>query len=155
MTSMSQPHHRIAFLLSQLGADAASGFEQALQSLHITPSDAGLLRLIGRTPGVSQRVLSQQIGVGPSRIVAVLDRLERRELIERRRSRSDRRSHEVSLTANGQEVLAEIRPLAEAHEQAYTDCLSLDEADLLRSLLGRIADSRGLSSEIHRGTAVG
>ena len=152
MTSMPQPHHRIAFLLSQLGSDAASGFEQALQSVNITASDAGLLRLIGRTPGVSQRVLSKQVGVGPSRIVAVLDRLEDRGLIERRRSRTDRRIHEVGLTEDGEEVLASIRPLAEAHELTYTECLDPGEVEVLQSLLGRIAASRGLSIDIHRGT---
>lgn len=152
MTTSPHPHHRIAFLLSQLGSDAASGFEQALRSLNVTASDAGVLRLIGRSPGVSQRVLSQQIGVGPSRIVAVLDRLERHGLIERRRGREDRRIHEVRLTPDGEEVLARIRPLAEAHESAYTDCLDPEETELLQSLLERIAASRGLSSEVHRGT---
>ena len=154
MTFTSQPHHRIAFLLSQLGSDAANGFEQALRPLNVTASDAGLLRLIARTPGASQRALSQQIGVGPSRIVAVLDRLERYGLIERRRSRTDRRSHEVGLTPDGEEVLARIRPIAAAHERTYTDCLNSDEVELLNGLLERIAAARGLSSEVHRGTSV-
>ncbi|WP_407647364.1 MarR family winged helix-turn-helix transcriptional regulator [Brevibacterium atlanticum] len=153
MTTAPQPHHRIAFLLSQLGSDAASGFERALQALDITASDAGLLRLIGRDPGVSQRALSAQVGVGPSRIVAVLDRLEGRGLIERRRSRADRRIHEVVLTEEGERVLGNIRPLAEAHESAFTECLDVEEVELLQNLLARIADFRGLSLDVHAGTS--
>lgn len=153
MTSASQPHHRIAFLLSQLGSDAASSFERELQALNVTASDAGLLRLIGRNPGVSQRALSRQIGVGPSRIVAVLDRLEGRGLIERRRSRTDRRIHEVVLTEEGEEVLDSIRPLADAHESAFTECLDIEEVELLQNLLARIANFRGLSIDVHAGTS--
>lgn len=153
MTSAPQPHHRIAFLLSQLGSDAASSFERELQALNVTASDAGLLRLIGRNPGVSQRALSRQIGVGPSRIVAVLDRLEGRGLIERRRSRTDRRIHEVVLTEEGEEVLDSIRPLADAHESAFTECLDIEEVELLQNLLARIANFRGLSIDVHAGTS--
>lgn len=143
---------RIAFLLAQLGADASAAFEQALAPLSVTASEAGLLRLIGHNPGISQKAASEQLGVGPSRVVAVLDRLERQGHVERRRSETDRRSHEVHLTAQGEQLLAAIRPLAEAHEAAFTE--SLDEGDLgrLATYLETIATSRGLSREIHRDT---
>ena len=97
---------RIAFLLAQLGSDASAAFEQALAPLGITPSEAGMLRLIGRNPGISQKAVSEQLGVVPSRVVAVLDRLERQGHVERRRSATDRRSHEVHLTATGERLLA-------------------------------------------------
>src|SRR5690606_40386308 len=92
---------RIAFLLSQLGSDASAAFERALAPLGITPSEAGLLRLIGRNPGISQKAVSEHLGVGPSRVVAVLDRLERQGHVERRRSTTDRRSHDNHLTSSG------------------------------------------------------
>lgn len=149
----SRRHHRLAFLLSQLGSDAASGFEQALRPLGITPSDAGVLRLIGRNPGISQRAVSEQVGVGSSRIVAVLDRLESRELVERRRSRADRRSHELHLTERGQELLTQLGHLARRHEREYTASLELDEVEQLQKMLDRIAAARGLSVEIHRDTS--
>ena len=148
---MTSPrHHRVAFLLSQLGSDAASGFEQALRPLGTTPSEAGVLRLIGRNPGISQRAVSEQVGVGSSRIVAVLDRLESRELVERRRSRADRRSHELHLTERGQEILTQLRRVAGRHEREYTASLALDEVEQLQKMLARIAAARGLSVEIHR-----
>ncbi len=148
----SGPHRRIAFLLAQLGADASVAFEQAVASLGITPSEAGLLRLIGGRPGISQKAASEQLGVGPSRVVAVLDRLERQGYVERRRSAADRRSHEVHLTDSGRQVLARLRPLAQEHERAFT--AGLDDADLdrLAGYLGAIAAARGLSQEVHSRT---
>ncbi len=143
---------RIAFLLAQLGADASAAFEEALAPLGITASEAGLLRLIGRNPGISQKAASEQLSVGPSRVVAVLDRLERGGYVERRRSETDRRSHEVHLTADGERLLAGLRPIAEAHETAFTQGLDEVDLDRLAASLTTIAASRGLSREIHRDT---
>nr|WP_300143137.1 MarR family transcriptional regulator [Propionicimonas sp.] len=143
---------RIAFLLSQLGADASAAFEEALTPLGITASEAGLLRMIGRNPGISQKAASEQLGVGPSRVVAVLDRLERGGHVERRRSATDRRSHEVHLTPDGERLLAALRPIAEAHERAFTQGLDEDDLDRLAASLSAIAAARGLSRDIHRDT---
>ncbi|MFT4220588.1 MAG: MarR family transcriptional regulator [Microbacterium sp.] len=143
---------RIAFLLAQLGADASAAFEEALTPLGITASEAGLLRLVGSNPGVSQKSASEQLGVGPSRVVAVLDRLERGGHVERRRSATDRRSHEVHLTPDGERLLAALRPIAEAHEKAFTDGLGEDDLDRLATSLATIAAARGLSRDIHRDT---
>lgn len=153
MIAMNTHHpRRIAFLLAQLGADVSAAFEEALAPLGITASEAGLLRLVGQNPGISQKSASQQLGVGPSRIVAVLDRLERSARLERRRSATDRRSHELQLTPDGEALLAQLRPIARAHESAVTR--GLDEADLdrLAGYLETIAATRGLSRDVHRDT---
>ncbi len=143
---------RIAFLLTQLGSDAAAAFEQALAPLGLTASEAGLLRLVGRNPGIGQKAASEQLGVGPSRVVAVLDRLERQGHVERRRSTTDRRSHEVYLTTEGERLLAELRPIAEPHDTAFTGALGDADLERLVGYLETIAASRGLSSDIHRDT---
>jgi DNA-binding MarR family transcriptional regulator len=149
----SRSPHRIAFLLAQVGADAAAAFDTAVRELGITPSEAGLLRLVGRRPGISQRVVSQQMGIGPSRVVAVLDRLESDELVQRRRSIEDRRNHEITVTAKGQDLLARLRTVAERHEQAFVAALSPDQIQLLGETLTVIAETRELSRELHRGTS--
>lgn len=151
--SPSRSPHRIALLLAQVGADAAAAFDTAVRELGITASEAGLLRLVGGRPGINQRVVSQQMGIGPSRVVAVLDRLESVELVQRRRSTDDRRNHEITLTAGGQDLLARLRSVAERHEQAFVSQLSPDQIQLLGEALTVIAGARGLSLELHRGTS--
>lgn len=143
---------RIAFLLAQLGPDAAAAFEQALAPLGLTAFEAGMLRLVGRNPGIGRKAASEQLGVGPSRVVAVLDRLERQGHLERRRSTTDRRAHVVHLTPEGGRLPAALRPIAEVREIAIAQ--ALDEADLdrLAGYLEAIATSRGLSRDIHRDT---
>ena len=146
------PQRRIAFLLAQIGADASSAFDQAVERLGLTASEAGLLRLVGRHPGSSQKAASEHLGVGPSRVVAVLDRLEADGRLQRRRSVTDRRAHELTLTPEGEELLARLRPLAEAHEKAFTAMLPDVDLDSLAAYLEAIAESRRLGGEVHRDT---
>ncbi len=154
MASMSarRSRRRITFLLAQIGSEASAAFEQAVGELGITSSEAGLLRLVGRTPGISQKAASEQLGVGPSRVVAVLDRLEADGRLERRRSATDRRTHELTLTPRGEDLLARLRPLAETHEQGFTDMLSDADLDNLATYLEAIIASRGLNRDVHHAT---
>jgi DNA-binding MarR family transcriptional regulator len=64
-----------AFLLAQIGAHAATQFAQRLSELQLAPSDAGILRILRKAPGISQQDLSARLQVHPSRLVSLLDKL--------------------------------------------------------------------------------
>src|SRR5258708_4992979 len=87
-----------AFLLAQVGAHAASQFAERLGVLELTPPDAGILRLLRKSPGISQQELSSQLRIHPSRLVAILDSLEKREFVERKLNPRDRRLYSLHLT---------------------------------------------------------
>jgi len=57
-----------------------------IKALDLTPAQAGLLRLIAWQPGQSQQEVARTLGTPPSRLVLLVDRLEERGLIERRRN---------------------------------------------------------------------
>src|SRR5579864_9661309 len=69
----------LAFLLSQVGAHAAARFAEHLAPLQLTPPHAGILRVIKEADGLSQQALGEKLGMFPSRLVQVLDELERSE----------------------------------------------------------------------------
>lgn len=133
-----------AFLLAQLGAHAAQLFAERIAGLDLTPAQAGLLRLLARSPGRSQRELAGDLGMPPSRFVPFADELEERGLIERRRNPSDRRLYAVHLTAEGEALLSELQKLGAAHEQQVCQALSPDEHQQLGALLQRMAEQLGL-----------
>lgn len=138
-----------AFLLSQVGAHAAALFARRVADLDLTPPQAGVMRLVALQPGRSQRALADQLGVAPSRIVSLVDDLEARGLLERRRSASDRRHHALLLTDAGTRMLAEIRELGLEHEDELTTALDDDERQILMELLQRVADQQGLEPGVH------
>ena len=64
--------------------------------------------------------------------------LLRRHLVSRTEHHADARSHVLALSAQGQQLYAEIAPLALAYEQALIAGLSPDEVDGLKRLLSRL-----------------
>lgn len=142
---------RIGFLLSQLGAHAASVFADTVRPLGITPAEAGVVRVIGRTPGITQRQLADRLGTLPSRVVALLDSLERKGLAERTRSASDRRVQQLDLTPAGHALLTNLRSAAETQEAALAEGLSEQQRSELYELLATVSRLRGLDPDIHVG----
>lgn len=140
-----------AFLLAQVGAHAAAQFAERLGALQLSPPDAGILRLLRTTSGISQQELSGRLRIHPSRLVAILDNLERRGLVERRANPDDRRLYSLHLTADGGEMLNGIGRIGREHQDALLASLNAEERVQLNGLLQRIADQQGLTRGIHPG----
>lgn len=140
-----------AFLLAQLGAHAAARFAQRISELDLTPAQAGLLRLITRNPGQSQQAIARQLGTPASRLVLLVDGLEERGLIERRRDPADRRHYALYLTGDGTAFMKELGRLGAAHEDAMTEGLTADERAVLNDLLSRLAARQDLTPGVHPG----
>ncbi|MEV0057841.1 MarR family transcriptional regulator [Saccharopolyspora shandongensis] len=138
-------------MLAQLGAHAAELFAQRIARLDLTPAQAGLLRLLDREPGRSQRQLAEILGMPPSRFVPFADGLEARGLLERRKNPSDRRLYALFLTEEGAELLSRLRGEAAAHEKQFCAALAPSEHQQLTALLRRLAQQQGLRPGIHPG----
>jgi DNA-binding MarR family transcriptional regulator len=141
----------IAFLLAQLGAHAAGAFAQRLAPLDLTPPQAGVLRLLAQSPGQSQRALADALGMHATRLVALIDELERRGLVARTRDPADRRNYALALTDQGSAKFAELGTVAREHERAITAVLTADERRAVAAALRRIADAQGLAPGVHPG----
>ncbi|MGO4586209.1 MarR family winged helix-turn-helix transcriptional regulator [Arthrobacter sp. 2RAF6] len=129
---------------------ASSRFADRTREIGLTPSDAGVIRLLGRTPGLSQRSLADRLGAVPSRVVSLIDSLQERGLVERVRSSTDRRNYELLLTDAGKRVLRELRGIAEQHEAELLAPLTDEQITQLGELLAQLATGHGLDPDIHR-----
>jgi DNA-binding MarR family transcriptional regulator len=140
-----------AFLLAQVGAHAATRFAERISELGVIPADVGLLRMIATLPGRSQQSVAEEMGVVPSRVVALVDNLEGKGLVERRRNPQDRRNYELHLTAEGTKVMAQMRRVGSAHEDDICAALDDEQRAQLAGLLEAIASQQGLTPGIHPG----
>lgn len=140
-----------AFLLAQVGAHAASKFAERLAELKLTPPHAGILRILSSTPAITQQTLAATLGMVPSRLVALIDDLEARGLVERRETPDDRRRYALHLTEKGRSTLATTGRVSREHSQTLLAALSQNEQRQLAILLQRVADEQGLTRGVHPG----
>lgn len=142
-----------AFLLAQAGAHAASKFAERLAELKLVPAHAGIFRILAAKPAITQQALATTLGTLPSRLVALIDDLESRGLLERRPHETDRRSYALHLTESGISTLQAIGRIAREHQQSLLAALSEEEQAQLAALLQRVADQQGLTPRVHPGYA--
>ena len=78
------------------------------------------------------------MGYDRSHIVRLLDELEERELVVRKRDPEDRRRHVVKMTAEGKKTLARLRGVMRSVENDFLQPLTQDERNTLHALLLRL-----------------
>lgn len=116
-------------------------FIAQLSDLDLTQKQAATLALISDNPGMPQVAIATQLGADRATIMAMIDRLQGRHLVIRKRSKSDRRRQELYLTPEGEKVLAEARKQIAEHEKHFTALFSSAE---LRALLKALKKLHGL-----------
>ncbi len=142
-----------AFLLAQVGAHAASKFAERLREIDLTPAHAGIIRILAATPAITQQALAGQLGTLPSRLVALVDELESKGLLERQSDEGDRRRYALRLTEKGLSTLQSIGRIAREHQQKLLAALSEEEQRHLSVLLQRVANEQRLRKGVHPGYA--
>jgi len=104
----------------------------------ITPGRIGVLILIDANPGVTQSRLAEAVSRDRSTMVGVLDELQARGLLERRRG-EDRRTNQLLLTRAGRAFLGRALRRIDAHERRIASRLTRAERSQLLALLEKIA----------------
>lgn len=151
MPHSPDPAGGLAFLMAQVGAHSAYRFAERLEPLGLKPAHAGILRVIKQADGLSQQALGEKLGMFPSRLVAVLDELERCGLLERRDKPADRRSYALYLTESGRMALERIDRVSREHQESLCAALNDAERAQLTDLLRRIATEQRLTPGVHPG----
>jgi DNA-binding MarR family transcriptional regulator len=100
--------------------------DRALEPLGLRSREFWLLVIAGRG-NVSQQEMAGLCGLDPSSLVAVLDGMERRGLLHRRRNPNDRRVQWVQRTEQGERLFARALPRAQRAEAQQLAALSAAE----------------------------
>ncbi len=129
----------ILILLLHAGHSAVRGIEQALEPMGLMLPHVMLLTALKADGPQSQTALCKPTHIDRTTMVAFVDYLEEKGLVERVRDPRDRRAYQVSLTAAGDEAVDQIRSAHETAEASLLEPLSAEEREALRSLLRRLA----------------
>lgn len=102
----------LGFLIRQVHRAFVRTLTERLTPYDISPAQWTALRALWRKDGYSQVELAQRLHVEKAALTAVLESLEKKELIRRERSDGDKRRWNVHLTKAGRLLEADLLPLA-------------------------------------------
>ena len=115
-------------------------FMDETADVNVTPVQFALLFAASRQAGLDQRTLAGKIGLDTSTIGAVVDRLESRELIERKVSPDDKRVRLLSVTPAGEQLLQGVMPaMLRAQDRMLAPLPEADRSTFL-AMLKRIVE---------------
>jgi DNA-binding MarR family transcriptional regulator len=128
------------FLLKRLGFAAKEAAMDAYEQTGLHPYHHAILLVLEEGSHENQGGIADALGYDRGQLVGLLDELEDRGLIERRRDPTDRRRHIVRLTPDGKRTLRQLRALARRIEDDFLAPLDEDERASLHALLLRLTE---------------
>ncbi len=127
----------VAFLITRLHVRLHREFSAALAPLGIEPRHKGCLAALGDTGPIPQAELARLLGVSGASVVQMVDDMERRGLVERRRLETDRRTQLLHLLPEADQVAAQARVLGDELMSAHLAMLTAAERTRLTGYLAR------------------
>lgn len=106
--------HLLLTLLNDIGRLLRTEVDRRARMHGMTRAQWVILIRLEREPGLSQRELAEVLEVEPITVARLVDRLDRRGMVERRPDAADRRIWRLHLTDAASSVLGEIHRSCEA-----------------------------------------
>jgi len=129
------------YLMRRMHQISVGIFMAEVEGTGLTPIQFAALQAVSQQPGIDQKTLSKDVALDTSTTGGVIDRLEGRQLIERRANEQDRRARLLYITPAGEDALRGIippmlkaqekilSPLSPAQQKTFMKlmCLLVDE----------------------------
>ncbi|MFG3339622.1 MarR family transcriptional regulator [Glycomyces sp. NPDC048151] len=125
----------LAFQLGILGTTVTELYAAKIAALGLKPKHAGLLALLADGAASSQAEAAETMGVAPSFMVGLADRLQEIGAVTRQRDPRDRRRQVLAPTEEGIALLKACNAIAEAIDADLTADLKPGDAEALRRSL--------------------
>ena len=112
--------------------------ETHLRELWLTAPQFDVIASLGNTTGLSMGELGEKTLITKGTLTGVIDRLEKKQLVQREVPPDNRRSVIVNLTSEGEKLFEQVFPAHIAYLKERFERLEPSELELLRVLLGRL-----------------
>jgi MarR family transcriptional regulator, temperature-dependent positive regulator of motility len=107
----------------------------------LTPRQLAVLVTVANNEGLSQTGLVDRTGIDRSTLADIVRRMQKKGLLQRRRTKEDARAYAVRLTDEGRRVLRTAEPLAKRVDERILEAIPAKQRDQFIEDLLAIADA--------------
>lgn len=133
-------------LLHRAAQCAGDMFHAEMKDGDLTPRQLAVLVTVAANEGLSQTGLVDRTGIDRSTVADLVRRMQRKGLLQRRRTREDARAYAVKLTDEGRRVLRTAEPLARRVDDRLLDALPAKRREQFIARLTTVVDQLQASS---------
>ncbi|WP_130736209.1 MarR family winged helix-turn-helix transcriptional regulator [Flavobacterium sp. J27] len=118
-------------------------FNEILKPFEISGEQYNVLRILRGQKGkpINMQDIQERMVTKNSNTTRLIDKLLLKDMVERNICPENRRKIEVLITQTGLNILSELDPLVEAHENSLAEKLSNSELEQLNNLLEKIREN--------------
>lgn len=133
--SVSGLDEHLGYWLRFVSNHVSQAFTRKLEGQGVTVAEWVLLRALFQHGGITSTALAKALGMTRGAISKLVDRLERKQLLSRADSATDRRVQHVALTTAGQRLVPKLAQLADENDREFFGHLTeRQKASLARQL---------------------
>src|SRR5262249_53437073 len=134
--------HRVPFLLYRTAEASHQLANRMLAAIGLTARQMGILTLIVEREPMTQRGLGAELQIDRTTMVYLIDDLEEKGLLERRRHPRDRRAFLIAATAEGRKAEDAGLRLLDRRQRDFPEPLSAPERQPLSAPRHRLYEGR-------------
>jgi DNA-binding MarR family transcriptional regulator len=107
-------------------------------NLNITVEQWAILNIVSALPGISQNDIARMTQTDKANVMHMIDLLEKKCFINRKRDEYDRRVHRIYLTPEGEEIFQTVIPIAQEVNRLSGAGIPPEEFELLKKMLRQV-----------------
>lgn len=135
--------HWVAFHLRMAQVVSFQAFARLAQGVNLSPGRFAVLTLIGQNPGITQTALSRANRNDKSTLTSALTGLVQKGLVNRQRTKGDKRIYQLTLTPAGEKLLHRLTECAKQHDRNLTRVIGQRDYAHFMQILRKIAAELG------------
>lgn len=128
--SQDEPLGRLIYHMAQ---DLGKYAEKVLKPFDLTLEQLQILKVLPCKEGMTQKDIGTAVNKTPANISKILDRLEEKTLLERRRNPGDRRASLVFITTTGKQLCSEVTKIFDSCSNQFLKGITDQEQAVIRS----------------------
>ena len=133
--SEDEPLGRLIYHMAQ---DLGNYAEKILNPFELTLEQLHVIKTLPLNQGMTQKDIGAAVNKTPANMTRLLDRLEEKNLIERRRNPEDRRATLVFITKNGTKMTEKVTKILEAFSAKFLQGVTDREQQIIRTAFSKM-----------------